>query len=45
MCVFLPDVKQEMLETIIPKGDNESIMVVLGEQRGQVSRSVQVCLL
>lgn len=45
VCVFLPDVKQDMLETIVPKGDNESIMVVLGEQRGQVSRSVQVCLL
>lgn len=45
--MFLSDVKQEMLETIVPKGDNESIMVVLGEQRGQVSRAaVQVrCLL
>lgn len=36
-CVFLSGVKQEMLETIVPKGDSESIMVVLGEQRGQVS--------
>lgn len=45
--MFLSDVKQEMLETIVPKGDSESIMVVLGEQRGQVSRAaVQVrCLL
>lgn len=45
--MFPSDVKQEMLETIVPKGDNESIMVVLGEQRGQVSRAaVQVrCLL
>lgn len=45
--MFLSDVKQEMLETIVPKGDSESIMVVLGEQRGQVSKAaVQVrCLL
>lgn len=39
--------KQDMLETIIPKSDGDSIMVVLGEQRGQVSRgsSAQVCFL
>ncbi|XP_056896642.1 G-patch domain and KOW motifs-containing protein [Takifugu flavidus] len=38
---LVDDVKQEMLETIVPKGDNESIMVVLGEQRGQVGRILQ----
>lgn len=32
------DVKQGMLETIVPKRDSEAIMVVLGEQRGQVSK-------
>lgn len=31
------DVKQTMLETIVPKSDSEDIMVVLGEHRGQVS--------
>lgn len=29
--------KQNMLETIIPKSENDSIMVVLGEHKGQVS--------
>ncbi|KAK3540244.1 hypothetical protein QTP70_028430 [Hemibagrus guttatus] len=33
---LLDDVKQTMLETIVPKGDADSIMVVLGEHRGQV---------
>lgn len=37
--VSLSDVKQDMLETVVPKSDNETIMVVLGEQRGQVSRN------
>ncbi|KAF5907300.1 G patch domain and KOW motifs-containing protein, partial [Clarias magur] len=32
---LLDDVKQAMLETIVPKGDADSIMVVLGEHRGQ----------
>lgn len=31
------DVKQTMLETIVPKTDSEDVMVVLGEHRGQVS--------
>lgn len=31
------DVKQDMLETIVPKGESDSVMVVLGEHRGQVS--------
>lgn len=31
------DVKQDMLETIIPKSECDSIMVVLGEHKGQVS--------
>ncbi|XP_053480314.1 G-patch domain and KOW motifs-containing protein isoform X2 [Ictalurus furcatus] len=35
---LLDDVKQTMLETIVPKGDADSIMVVLGEHRGQVGR-------
>jgi len=33
----LADVKQEMLETIVPKSEHDFIMVVLGEHRGQVS--------
>ncbi|KAL6456744.1 hypothetical protein MHYP_G00352880 [Metynnis hypsauchen] len=35
---LLDDVKQTMLETIVPKGDADYIMVVLGEHRGQVGR-------
>eukprot|EP00063_Salmo_salar_P069965 XP_014044800.1 PREDICTED: G patch domain and KOW motifs-containing protein-like [Salmo salar] len=38
---FLDDVKQTMLETIVPKSDSEDIMVVLGEHRGQVGRILQ----
>lgn len=34
----MADVKQDMLETIVPKTEYDSIMVVLGEHRGQVSR-------
>lgn len=33
----LADVKQEMLETIVPKHESDLIMVVLGEHKGQVS--------
>lgn len=35
--LHVADVKQDMLETIIPKNDGDSVMVVLGEHRGQVS--------
>ncbi|XP_026867990.2 G-patch domain and KOW motifs-containing protein [Electrophorus electricus] len=35
---LLDDVRQAMLETIVPKGDTDSVMVVLGEHRGQVGR-------
>ncbi|XP_054464930.1 G-patch domain and KOW motifs-containing protein [Anoplopoma fimbria] len=38
---LLDDVKQGMLETIIPKSEDDSIMVVLGEHRGQVGRILQ----
>lgn len=38
---LLDDVKQDMLETIIPKSEYDSIMVVLGEHRGQVGRILQ----
>ncbi|XP_076597319.1 G-patch domain and KOW motifs-containing protein [Chaetodon auriga] len=38
---LLDDVKQDMLETIVPKSENDSIMVVLGEHRGQVGRILQ----
>ncbi|CDQ60057.1 unnamed protein product [Oncorhynchus mykiss] len=38
---FLDDVKQTMLETIVPKTDSEDIMVVLGEHRGQIGRILQ----
>ncbi|XP_070695664.1 G-patch domain and KOW motifs-containing protein [Pempheris klunzingeri] len=38
---LLDDVKQDMLETIIPKNENDSVMVVLGEHRGQVGRILQ----
>ncbi|XP_041801527.1 G-patch domain and KOW motifs-containing protein [Chelmon rostratus] len=38
---LLDDVKQDMLETIVPKSEYDSIMVVLGEQRGQVGRILQ----
>ncbi|XP_015822736.2 G-patch domain and KOW motifs-containing protein [Nothobranchius furzeri] len=37
----LDDVKQDMLETIVPKGEYDSVMVVLGENRGQVGRILQ----
>ncbi|KAI5094797.1 G-patch domain and KOW motifs-containing protein [Silurus meridionalis] len=35
---LLDDVKQTMLETIVPKSDTDSVMVVLGEHRGQMGR-------
>ncbi|XP_060930801.1 G-patch domain and KOW motifs-containing protein [Limanda limanda] len=38
---LLDDVKQDMLETIVPKRDDEAIMVVLGEHRGQVGHILQ----
>ncbi|KAM9752085.1 G-patch domain and KOW motifs-containing protein [Menidia menidia] len=38
---LLDDIKQVMLETIIPKSENDYIMVVLGEHRGQVGRILQ----
>ncbi|XP_032377356.1 G-patch domain and KOW motifs-containing protein isoform X1 [Etheostoma spectabile] len=38
---LLDDVKQDMLETIIPKSECDSVMVVLGEHRGQVGRILQ----
>ncbi|XP_008276360.1 G-patch domain and KOW motifs-containing protein [Stegastes partitus] len=38
---LLDDVKQDMLETIIPKSEYDSVMVVLGEHRGQVGRILQ----
>ncbi|XP_062247795.1 G-patch domain and KOW motifs-containing protein [Platichthys flesus] len=38
---LLDDVKQAMLETIVPKRDDEAIMVVLGEHRGQVGHILQ----
>ncbi|XP_029993707.1 G-patch domain and KOW motifs-containing protein [Sphaeramia orbicularis] len=38
---LLDDVKQNMLETIVPKHEDDSIMVVLGDYRGQVGRILQ----
>ncbi|XP_074499583.1 G-patch domain and KOW motifs-containing protein [Sebastes fasciatus] len=38
---LIDDVKQDMLETIIPKSEDDAIMVVLGEHRGQVGRILQ----
>ncbi|XP_061702281.1 G-patch domain and KOW motifs-containing protein [Syngnathoides biaculeatus] len=38
---LIDDVKQDMLETIVPKTEYEAIMVVLGEHRGQVGRILQ----
>ncbi|XP_019963524.2 G-patch domain and KOW motifs-containing protein [Paralichthys olivaceus] len=38
---LLDDVRQDMLETIVPKSENDSIMVVLGEHRGQVGHILQ----
>ncbi|XP_065103543.1 G-patch domain and KOW motifs-containing protein [Paramisgurnus dabryanus] len=35
---LVDDIKQKMLETIVPKNDSDYIMVVLGEHRGQVGR-------
>lgn len=32
------DVNQNMLETIVPKGEYDAVMVVLGEHRGQVTK-------
>ncbi|XP_010726321.1 G-patch domain and KOW motifs-containing protein [Meleagris gallopavo] len=33
--------QEEMLETVIPRGPNDRVMVVLGEQRGQVGRILE----
>ncbi|XP_018580756.2 G-patch domain and KOW motifs-containing protein [Scleropages formosus] len=38
---LLDDVKQTMLETMVPKSENDLIMVVLGEHRGQLGRILQ----
>ncbi|XP_047458564.1 G-patch domain and KOW motifs-containing protein [Mugil cephalus] len=38
---LLDDVKQNMLETIVPKSENDYVMVVVGEQKGQVGRILQ----
>ncbi|CAL9703437.1 unnamed protein product [Knipowitschia caucasica] len=38
---LLDDIKQDMLETMIPKSEQEFIMVVLGEHKGQVGRILQ----
>ncbi|KAK6466725.1 G patch domain and KOW motifs-containing protein isoform X2 [Huso huso] len=38
---LLDDVKQSMLETVVPKSDSDFIMVVLGQNRGQVGRILQ----
>ncbi|KAM8754294.1 G-patch domain and KOW motifs-containing protein [Acanthopagrus schlegelii] len=38
---LLDDVNQNMLETIVPKGEYDAVMVVLGEHRGQVGRILQ----
>ncbi|XP_049436837.1 G-patch domain and KOW motifs-containing protein [Epinephelus fuscoguttatus] len=38
---LLDDVSQDMLETIVPKSEYDSVMVVLGEHRGQVGRILQ----
>lgn len=37
--LLVADVKQDMLETIVPKSEYDSVMVVLGEHRRQVSRT------
>ncbi|XP_076022202.1 G-patch domain and KOW motifs-containing protein [Genypterus blacodes] len=38
---LLDDVKQDMLETIVPKHEADAIMVVQGEHKGQVGRILQ----
>ncbi|XP_051914047.1 G-patch domain and KOW motifs-containing protein isoform X1 [Hippocampus zosterae] len=38
---LIDDVKQDMLETIVPKSEYDAIMVVLGDHRGQVGRILQ----
>ncbi|XP_066566183.1 G-patch domain and KOW motifs-containing protein [Amia ocellicauda] len=38
---LLDDVKQTMLETVVPKSDSDTVMVVLGQHRGQVGRVLQ----
>ncbi|KAM4662040.1 G-patch domain and KOW motifs-containing protein [Discoglossus pictus] len=35
---LLDDIKQEMLETLIPKEEGEHVMVLLGEHKGQVGK-------
>ncbi|XP_077139878.1 G-patch domain and KOW motifs-containing protein isoform X1 [Ranitomeya variabilis] len=35
---ILEDIKQDMLETVIPKEEGEHVMVVLGKHRGQVGK-------
>lgn len=37
------DIRQKMLETIVPKNDSDYIMVVLGEHRGQVHGFTYLC--
>ncbi|KAJ8259254.1 hypothetical protein COCON_G00182660 [Conger conger] len=38
---LLDDVKQRMLETVVPRKDSDFIMVVQGKHRGQVGRILQ----
>ncbi|CAJ0953616.1 unnamed protein product [Ranitomeya imitator] len=38
--LILEDIKQDMLETVIPKEEGEHVLVVLGKHRGQASRQV-----
>ncbi|XP_063792632.1 G-patch domain and KOW motifs-containing protein [Pseudophryne corroboree] len=35
---LVEDIKQDMLETLIPKAEGDHVMVVLGEHRGQVGK-------
>ncbi|XP_069842911.1 G-patch domain and KOW motifs-containing protein [Dendropsophus ebraccatus] len=37
---ILEDIKQNMLETVIPKDEGDHVMVVLGKHRGQVGKIV-----
>ncbi|KAI1891196.1 hypothetical protein AGOR_G00162460 [Albula goreensis] len=38
---LLEDVKQGMLETVVPRGESDFVMVVMGEHKGQVGRILQ----
>ncbi|NXD74246.1 GPKOW protein, partial [Eolophus roseicapillus] len=39
--LLVEGLREAMLETVIPRGDNDCVMVVLGEHRGKVGRILE----